>query len=87
MGVWAGFFIYLSSSIKAEQHVATLLVSCRMSHRQQIFPPGQGGDAEKDSLIKSGVQIQMAEIHLVPRIKNREVREVSKCRRELSQLV
>lgn len=29
----------------------------------------------------------MVEIHLVPKINNREVREVSKCRHELLQLV
>lgn len=28
----------------------------------------------------------MSEIHLVPRMNNREVREVSKCRHDLSQL-
>lgn len=42
-----------------------------------VFPSGQGGDGERNTVIKSGVQIQMAEIHLLPRINNREVREVN----------
>ena len=31
MGAWARFLIYLSSHIKVERHVATLLVTCRVS--------------------------------------------------------
>lgn len=52
-----------------------------------VLPLGQGGDGERNTAIKPGMQIQMAETHLLPRMNNREVREVSKCRHELSQLV
>lgn len=49
MGVWAWFLIYLSSSIKVEQHVATLLVTCRMSYRQ-YFLQGRVGMVRRIAL-------------------------------------
>lgn len=49
MGVWAWFLIYLSSSIKVEQHVATVLVTCRVSCRQ-YFLQGRVGMVRKIAL-------------------------------------
>lgn len=52
-----------------------------------VLPSGQGGNGKRNTSIKPGGQIQIAEIHLLPRINNREVRGVSKCRHEFSQLL
>lgn len=52
-----------------------------------VLPSGQGEDGERNTVMKPAAQIQMAEIQLLPRMNNREVREVSKGRHELSWLV
>lgn len=60
--------------------------SCMLHHYHDLYsvlkivrvlPSGQGGDAERSTAMKPGVHIQIAEIHLLPGINNREVREVN----------
>lgn len=84
MGVWSRF-LYLPVQPQKGGAACCNTTGDLQIVPKTVLPLGQGGDGERNTAIKPGVQIQVAETHLLPRMSNGEVREVNKCRHKLSQ--